>query len=221
MKIHEIRFLDSIGGCRSAIGKVDEYQMPLRGVELENAANMVPGRLREYVAGRTLARSLLAELSGNEHEIPASPDRYPIWPEGFCGSISHSGNVVAATVARSLDYPAIGIDLEAKESVTPDIADVVLTSGEKDISANTGDKLDPTVFFSCKESFYKAVYPLTHDRLEFQDVSVSLQGTDRFSVDVLPDCRSKELAKSGYGVFGVIDGYVVTAFLVRNPAAST
>src|SRR6185436_2072274 len=103
-------------------------------------------------------------------------DGLPAWPPGVVGSITHGGGVACAAVARADRYRAVGVDiervLEDSESAElwPSIAhaDELLLLKSALPYARLGQRL--SILFSCKESLFKALFPLTHEFLEFWDV---------------------------------------------------
>lgn len=123
-------------------------------------------RRREFLTGRLYAEFALNRLRCAKPGIGLNPDRSPVWPPGFCGSISHSDNLCAVVAARTARVQAIGLDLERTGSLSPDLADVV---------CHLDDKLngsDPTLIFAAKEAFYKLWSPMTGVFLDFADVGI-------------------------------------------------
>ena len=109
-------------GVAWVLDTIERLQSPLADSESTDTARMVPVRLREFTAGRTAARAALRQLAGRDLAIPRRPDRAPLWPDGFCGSISHSRTHAAAAVARiGQQIATLGIDLEEDDRVTPDL----------------------------------------------------------------------------------------------------
>src|ERR1700730_18709662 len=68
----------------------------LHPAEAEDVARAVPKRIAEFAAGRACARAALAEFGVREFALRAAPDRQPLWPEGFIGSIAHTAGLRAA-----------------------------------------------------------------------------------------------------------------------------
>src|SRR4051812_27071995 len=63
------------------------------------------------VAGRTLARRLLKEMRLPLSSIPRDLNGAPVWPEGLCGSISHSRTRAAVALGFLADWSSLGIDI--------------------------------------------------------------------------------------------------------------
>lgn len=131
---------------------------------------MVPSRAAEFLTGRTLARRALRALGVADEALLPTLHRYPRWPGGTVGSISHSHGVRVAVVAREADYWAVGVDVERREAVTAELASIVATDEERERFAGRPDAL--TELFSAKEAVFKATFPRTHVWLEFHDVSI-------------------------------------------------
>ncbi len=122
----------------------------------------------EFLTGRRYAEYGLQRLACPDLFVGINSDRSPVWPEGFCGSISHSDTLCAAMVARRSTLRSVGLDLERAGSLSPDLAAVVCNSEE----VNAG--CDLTLIFSAKEAFYKLWSPMTGVFLDFADLSVDL-----------------------------------------------
>ena len=155
---------------------------PLFAAEEPSIARAVEKRRWEFQAGRHCARRALADLGGAETAIVAAPDRAPVWPNGFVGSITHTGadgqGYAAAVVARASEVRSLGLDAELAEPLAPELQERVLTRTEqaflKTLDAGHSG-LIATLFFSAKEAFYKCQYPLTQRFLGFQDVEVEFE----------------------------------------------
>lgn len=138
-------------------------------------------RQLEFAAGRACARAACAALGIDGAPIPVGAGREPVWPAGLVGSITHSGGVAAAVVARQTDTVAIGIDIERADAVGPDIWREIFTERE---TAWQHDQPEArrsrlaTVVFCAKEAFYKFQYPVTRAWLEFRDVDASVNGVE-------------------------------------------
>lgn len=69
-------------------------------------------------AGRDIARTLCGKLGVPTAGIPRSPKRYPIWPVGITGSITHDAEFAAAVVAPTGRFGGVGIDIEPAVPLT-------------------------------------------------------------------------------------------------------
>lgn len=133
-----------------------------------------PARAREIAAGRILGRVVLAELSCLPTAILRAPSGAPIWPPGFCGSISHSRRHVAVAVARTTAFDSIGIDIEDGRSLGASISDVAsgveLEGLGHHLGAENSDDAGRMIH-SAKEALFKCQAPVTDCQdLDFLDI---------------------------------------------------
>lgn len=133
-----------------------------------------------FLMGRTAARLAFAQLGVEVGPITRGPNREPIWPAGFCGSITHAGGRAIAAVAGRDLTSGIGIDLEDADRWFPDLLPYVAFGQElhwlENLAADERKRLT-VVVFSAKESIYKAVYPRVGRYFGFESARVA-PGTD-------------------------------------------
>ncbi|WP_196583008.1 4'-phosphopantetheinyl transferase family protein [Aliivibrio fischeri] len=154
-------------------------------------ATWVSKRKAEYVAGRYLAKQALNYLDARYDIVKTGKNREPIWPQGFVGSISHTGTTVICAVSSVNDHQRIGLDIErimAKKTVL-ELHDIVLVSQEYPL-VRRDYQLDVATFtaiFSAKESLYKALYPEVKRYFDFLDAMVTQMDLQqgRFSIQLL------------------------------------
>ena len=187
--------------------------------ELPGTERMVPKRLREFVAGRSVARWAIADLGEPVVAIPRDGDRTPIWPDGVVGSITHCDGLCAAAVARVEEVMALGLDAEPASPLPPDLYSTVCTAMELQYL----EALPPPpaadwlkIVFSAKESYYKAWFPLTRTPLDFTEVEVHLDpATSRFTIEVDPQMASvAPWSATASGTFRVNQDFVATGVVV-------
>jgi 4'-phosphopantetheinyl transferase EntD len=145
--------------------------------ELGAVASARPNRQREFAAGRRLARRALARLGAGAAPLCVGPERAPLWPAGFVGSITHTSKWCAVAVAPAAQIAGIGIDVEQDEPLAERLWSLVCTA--RDVAwlgaqpeAERG-RLGK-VLFSAKESAFKAQYPLTGQFIDFLAMSVEV-----------------------------------------------
>jgi 4'-phosphopantetheinyl transferase EntD len=153
-------------GVRVAGGAIADWQGPPTGAEAQAVKAAVPARRAAFAAGRTAARAALG-LPGAD--LPRHPDGPPVWPQGWTGSISHTGDTCLAAVAPTGAFAALGLDIDRSSGLAPDLVAEVLTPDEQTLLAGR----DPTVFFCAKEAAYKAQFTLTRRLLGFHDVTIT------------------------------------------------
>jgi enterobactin synthetase component D len=158
---------------------------PLMDGESAAVERAVPKRVVEFSAGRDAARAALAELGAEPAPLLRGSDRAPIWPEGFCGSVSHSDAKCLAVAARRVDLVSVGVDLEEYAPLGRDLRDVILAAPERHV-----DDLAALRIFSMKEALFKALFPLTGQMMGFHEAVLCADtgGRARFElVDGLPN----------------------------------
>jgi len=195
--------VDGIAG-ELAVCRIDEFCNDLHPDEeryVSHSASLT--RLREFAAGRRCARTALQALGHGGGPVRVASDRSPIWPEGFIGSISHSGNLAAALVAtRSSGVRSVGLDIEPATQLPEELIEDICGKQERDWLARRPKPqrlLLAKAIFSAKEAFYKCQYPLSRQFLEFQDVHVALKERGdgfiaSFQIDAGPFSAGESLA---------------------------
>lgn len=185
------------------------------------ASRMREARLREFAAGRMLARNLLTAANVKARAIPVGTGRAPVWPDGLTGSITHSRSICAAALARTSDHASIGIDIEELAPVEPNLRGLICSAEELDeLNGIPGYSVGGMVcaLFSAKEAFFKAWYPLTGIFLEYRDARVSL-GSDlaTFTLRVLKPDLSDVLGRF-HGMIEFAHGHIATSvILAKHP----
>ena len=140
-------------------------------------ATAAESRKINFTMGRVAAREALEKIGCPPTAIPVGTDRAPVWPAGIIGSIAHTRGVGVAVVARTEHVSAIGVDLEQSSAVTENLWPELFLSEERAFLQSMDEASRArfaTAFFSMKEAFYKFQFPHTNERLNFQDVRLSL-----------------------------------------------
>jgi 4'-phosphopantetheinyl transferase EntD len=163
-------------GVHVVAGRIGAPHAPLFAEEMMAIVDAVPRRVAEFRAGRALARAALRQAGGDGVSIPMRADRSPIWPAGWIGSISHSGDVCAAAAAPAGPVCGLGLDIELNDLADERMLRYVCTQAElaRATDALPGRDLAPRLLFSAKEAFYKAYHPLYARFVGFLDVQVRL-----------------------------------------------
>lgn len=147
-------------------------------VPQEIAQARVRTRATDILLGRACAQAALQQAGAVSDHVGASPSRAPIWPDGWSGSLSHTGGIAWAAVARRTDFASLGIDIEhllpadALESVRR----LALTPDERRMECfeNSDDSAWlTTVLFSAKESIFKCLNPLVEKFIDFTEMELS------------------------------------------------
>ena len=153
---------------------------------------MAEKRRLEFCHGRMCARDALLELGQPAKAIGKGPNREPLWPAGFTGSITHTGHLAAAVVASLQSLPSIGLDIENAEELNPSEAALVCLPEEN----SPHDGLRAKRLFSAKEAVYKCLYPMVGTYIDFLGMELRLnivQG--KFSAITRNDAVSQSLAR--------------------------
>jgi 4'-phosphopantetheinyl transferase EntD len=127
----------------------------LRPVEAIAVSKAVPKRVAEFAAGRRAARKALGAIGHDASDLPAGPDRAPVWPKGMTGTITHDGDLALAAAARLEDVRSLGLDLTEAAPLPGGTRERIL----RHVAEEGLTDLEARVVFSAKESLYKALSP--------------------------------------------------------------
>lgn len=133
-------------------------------------ANAVPRRQAEHLAGRMAAVAAL-RAAGAGTQIPGiGAHREPCWPDGFIGSITHTGH--RAWAAAITTPGIIGIDAETlmDAQTAQELAPGIIDAQEQARLARASLPFPSalTLVFSAKESLFKALFPQVGDWFGFE-----------------------------------------------------
>jgi 4'-phosphopantetheinyl transferase EntD len=159
--------------------------------EREAVANACDSRQREFATGRWCARRLLAEMRVPSGEIGRGENNEAIWPEGICGSITHTKGACCVVASFQSQYRSVGIDVEKASRQISEPARRLFLNKDETAWINGRPGISPDVYltiFSIKESMYKMLYPLVKIVIPFSAVSVRpLENDGSFSCHVNRD----------------------------------
>lgn len=125
-------------------------------VEHAAVASAVPGRLAEFVAGRTAARRVLSDLGLPPLALPMAPDRAAVWPKGVSGSIAHAAGFAVAVARHGAP---VGVDIEADTALPPDHWPIICGPEELHRLGTNGTGRLVKHVFCAKEAVFKAQAP--------------------------------------------------------------
>jgi 4'-phosphopantetheinyl transferase EntD len=108
--------------------------------------------------------------------VPKSGSGSPVWPEGYVGSITHTGRAAAALVARTTGV-LVGIDGEGwlSEERAQSVRRRILNDEELTVlgeGALAPHRKAVTLGFSAKEAVFKALFPVVGFSFGFHSVRV-------------------------------------------------
>jgi 4'-phosphopantetheinyl transferase EntD len=184
--------------------------------EIVAASGFVESRRKEYHEARALARNALSQLRIAPISILSGPRGEPKWPAGVTGSITHCDGYCAAAVGFRARTEPFGIDAEPHAPLSTRIAERILTTTELErldaLLATDPDIYWDKVYFSAKESIYKAIYPIMGKFMGFQDVELGVSQDGTFVAH-----RSQSAAGRGIpsfdatGRWKVLQGMILTS----------
>lgn len=149
-------------------------------------------RKAEHLAGRlSVMRSSNAQTI-----VKIGKNREPLWPNGVVGSISHDADTALSVLSPSWCY-LIGIDIEPLVAETDWgwLTDEVLSPRERCLIETSDIALRrwlPTALFSAKESFYKALYPLTQCIFGFDVLTCTAVNHHQLQFEVDAEFRQRK-----------------------------
>ncbi|MGZ2356543.1 4'-phosphopantetheinyl transferase superfamily protein [Streptomyces sp. 372A] len=190
-------------------------------------ANAVAVRRHEFTTVRACAREALGRFGIAPAPLLPGPHGEPKWPAGFVGSMTHCAGYRAAAVARTSDIVTIGVDAEPNQPLPNEgVAGHVLRPEERrqlaSLKAHSPQVSWDRLFFSAKESVYKAWFPLTRLWLDFQEATVTIHpGAGTFSARLLvPGPVVNGVRLPGFrGGWLARDGLLVTAVACAETAS--
>lgn len=197
------------------IAKISDHQSALIAEELKIVASAVPARIREFTAGRSLARNLLARRDLHPKSISAGPGGQPVWPANISGSISHTASLVGVAIGSRGMYRGIGLDIELAGKANEIDQSLLMTPGEIEFARDRSDADLATRLFSCKEAAFKAVFPIVGEAFEFVDVEVSFSD-DEFRVEMTTTRPSSNVLATGRGLQLSDGDHLATIFYIAS-----
>lgn len=192
----------------------------------QNLAKAVSKRRAEYISGRYCAKYALKLLGypGYGEHIPIHQLRYPDWPTGIIGSITHKEAFTSAAVGYKSDLAGIGID--AENYIGGELANRIETmiSGKDDVESlmdqiGLDRNIVLTIIFSAKESIFKCYFPLFQSFLNFSDVKILQIDSNRgtFLYRLLVDLGQKALkGYEGIGSYALKPDGCYTAVTLKD-----
>ena len=212
----ESRFVYLLTGNGETDLRNYEKMHPLEKVAISHA---VDNRRSEFGDARWCAHQALRELGASE-EIANAPilrgERgMPVWPEGYCGSLTHTEGFRAALVAPQGGILSIGVDAEPAEVLPEGILGSIARHGElpqlsklRDSGVDCADRL----LFCAKEATYKAWFPLTKRWLGFEQAEIDIRPDGTFISYLLVRPTPVPFIN---GRWAATDGYLIASTCVR------
>ena len=198
--------------CIEPIGEPDLATLPAEEQAL--VAKAVPKRVREFVAGRTLARRMLSEAGIADQPLLRTEHGAVPWPDGVQASISHCGPWVGVAMTTDPSIAGLGLDIEEAKPLEEKYWHVILTEDDMSHLHSWPEELRPVVakrVFGAKEAAYKAQYPTSQQFLPFSAMWIAVAPDlstfeAHFRVDAAP-WRVRDVL---HGRFATMGDHVVT-----------
>lgn len=173
-----------VARCQFALADYRDDSFSEAGFALPNhLARAVPKRRAEYLAGRVLARQLLAPLGFADFTLARGEDRAPQWPPGIAGALSHNSHTALCAVHRESGLGGVGLDVETllSDERAEELWSAIVSPAERE--ALLGETLPfnalLTLTFSAKESLFKALYPQVRCYFDFLDARMTAVDVQR------------------------------------------
>lgn len=192
-------------------GDPRERTEPLFAEEASQIASAVERRRLEFARGRNCARAALRRLGVPDAPLLSGSQREPLWPAAVVGSITHTQGLCVAAVALRSRYAGVGIDVELEQPLSPQLAARVATEAEMSSLTSVPNLVTARLVFSAKEAFYKCQFYRTRQFLDFFDVSIELEATGQFSVELRVDAPPLTRGQRFQGQWRQRGGFVFTA----------
>ncbi len=183
----------SPAGVAVAVTSAKDDSEPLWPAEEAAVENALPGRVREFTAGRTAARRALLALGRAPSAIPMDDDRSPIWPRAIVGSITHDQKVCVAVVGERDRFKALGVDVEPALPLEAELFSEICRAEELAWLRQLPFEVRGVVarrFFCAKEAIYKCQYSVSRELFDFHALSVVFDKQGRFDARLMKDVEN-------------------------------
>lgn len=139
-----------------------------------------PLRKKEFLTGRHILHTLNSKLP----PVLSTDSGMPLWSGGYTGSISHKNGWVMGVSTNQ--FRSLGIDLEDSSQFPIEVKSDISHPDELQILPrfeNIQEHL--SLIFSCKESLFKACYPLCKVWFGFHDARLLSYKEGVFEIELL------------------------------------
>ena len=185
----------------------------LVGAENALAEQMGSARKIDFASGRHCAHLAQQQLGLPPQPI-LSNEGVPVWPDGQCGSISHSKDWALAAVSTTLR--SIGVDVEARGRVTEKLFRTLFRPKEVEFFTDLPTPA-PSVAFAAKEAGFKAAFPVGEAYIGFQEASIDLNWqAQRFHIRYHGNHQPNAALESGVGFWRLTDTHVIVVFAIQD-----
>jgi len=173
-----------VARCQFALAEYRDDSFSALGFTLpDHLARAVPKRRAEYLAGRVLARQLLAPLGFADFTLARGEDRAPQWPAGIAGALSHNSNTALCAVHRESGLGGVGLDVETllSDERAEELWGAIVSPTEREALLREALPFNAllTLTFSAKESLFKTLYPQVRCYFDFLDARMTAVDVQR------------------------------------------
>ncbi len=155
---------------------IADHRDSLYPSELAIISGAIEKRALEFSTGRYCAHQALRALVVDNFPVLRGKLREPVWPENIVGSISHCRDIAGAAIASTSQVRSIGLDIENRKQINPDIARHVCTEKENNwlqtlVTSQRNDAI--LQIFSIKEAVFKCIYQASGAQLRFTQCQIT------------------------------------------------
>ena len=144
--------------------------------EYDAVKHAVPKRIAEFTSGRILSRRILFSYGISDFPILIGNNRQPIWPDSIVASITHDAGFCAVAGTTTQKLLSLGVDIAMKKTMSSSVRNLICFSGELEAQPAQGTDA-ANIIFSCKESYFKCVFPLIGQYFDFLDVWIDIDAS--------------------------------------------
>ncbi len=189
--------------------------------EIELTAHANIKRQIEFSTGRFCAHEALPAKFLKTPIIHDSK-KCPIWPPGYCGSITHTDSHACTVIAPTDKWLSIGIDLESIPRVISTNAYrwITNTDERKWVKNCKNRDFQSKLIFSAKESIFKLIYPLTKRFFSFDAISINKPETHNSFTANINIAQDEDYFKEGntiHGFYFYNNNWLLSITLLKNP----
>lgn len=195
----------------------DSLAIKFLGIDLfEKISNAVNARKSEFLAGRFLAAYIINRLGFSNLKVDVRTNRMPVWPDNIKGSISHVNRFAVCAVSACKSITRIGIDIELlNQETTSDLINTVMSEDEILFANTTGfnSAYIFSLFFSAKESLFKALYPEVNFYFDFDAARIISIDIEEMIFTISLNYSLSSIHKKGMtynGRYIIMDTHIIT-----------
>ncbi len=192
------------------ISEVIDYKM----IELCGLSSASHKRKKEFFSGRIAAKKALEKMQIQVDLIPRSEHGAPLWPHGYCGSLSHSDTHACAIVADTQDYLSVGLDLELISSTGR--LELLRSQFLRPEEQQKLTKDQALIAFSAKEALYKMLFPLTDQFFGFDSACATNFDKNTVILTLTQDVDIFYQGTSFYVFYSYQSGHVISICFLKN-----